>query len=131
MTGFNHIFGIIGRRVMEYADCPFAWAYSLPPSCDMLRTLNSAWKRITKVVAALEVGNAILADLDDYDIDGVSLTLSRETIDMMRAAGRRLMDLQAWTPHPAAPGTHDFLDIILHAVDQEALHNTAAHRTSP
>ncbi len=47
----------------------------------------------------------------------------------MRAAARTLMNLQSWTPHPAAPGTHDFLDIILHAVDQEALHNTAAYRT--
>ncbi len=42
--------------------------------------------KTTHVVAALEVGHAVLADQHDHDIDGVSITLSKETLAMLRTA---------------------------------------------
>ncbi len=74
------------------------------------------------------MGHAISAEQDDYDIDGITLTLSKETIEMLRTAAYTPMSLDSWARHPAAPGTHDFIDIVLQAVDQEARHNTAAFR---
>ncbi len=126
MSGFNRIFEIMGRRSLDFADCPYAWVYALPPSCAMLRALEDAWSRITQVVAALEVAHAVLADQNDYHIDGIFLTLSKDTIDMLRTAACTLMSLDSWALHPAAPGTHDILNIVLHAVDTAARHNTAA-----
>ncbi len=94
----------------------------------MLCTLEDTWRRITQVVAALEVGHAVLADQNDYDIDGISLALSKATIEMLRTAAYTLVSLDSWARHPAAPDTRHFLDIVLHAVDHEARHNTAAFR---
>ena len=62
MTGFHLVLELMGRRILDYADCPFAGVYALPPSCSMLRTLDDAWSRLPNMVAALEVGHAVLAD---------------------------------------------------------------------
>ncbi len=128
MTGFHQIMDLMGRRILDYADCPLAWVYALPPSCSMLRTLDDAWNRLPNMVAALEVGHAVLADQDDFDIDGVSLTLSKETIAMLDNSAATLMGLDTWAPHPAAPGTHDFIDIMLKAFREAAKYHTPAYQ---
>ncbi len=94
----------------------------------MIQTLRTTWTRITKVVAALEVGHAVLADQDDFDVDGITISLSRETIDMLRSASLTLTFLAAWEPHPAAPCTHDFMAILLQVVNKEARDNSTAYR---
>ena len=80
-------------------------------------------------MAALEVGHAVLADQDDYDIDGVSLTLSKETVATLGKSAATLMSLDTWAPHPAAPGTHDFIDVVLQAF--HSAHGTTHLRTKP
>ncbi len=112
MYSFNRVFEVMGTRILDFADCPYSWVYALPPSCLMLCTFNDAWHKIIQVVEALEVGHAILPDQNDYIIDEVSLTLSRETIDILRAAAYTLIRLESWTSRPVAPDTHDFLDNI-------------------
>ncbi len=64
----------------------------------MLQILDDVWHKLSNMAAALEVRHAGLADQDDFDIDGVSLTLSKEITAMLDKAAPTLMGFDTWIP---------------------------------